>query len=207
MKYIFHYVSINKCPNVKDWKLVIFPENNISFGIIKPDSILDESLDKSLQAYSYHYFSNSHINLDDQLKRYESSNEYPTGLFYSVISHPMLLDSMKRQNIEKHLQNGEIIYINRSGGYCIAKGFTILEIIESDKLIFPKEIKSKEKITISKYPAGDHWYLSSNMIGRIFEENGFNKQDDAIEKALQYVSKKEITIKHENMFAYKRSGD
>ena len=205
--YKFVYVSINRCPSAKEWKLMITPEDNLigNTGIVRPDSILQEANDKAIDSYARRYFSDAHMNLENALKRKDDDSGKPTNVFFAVTCHPLVLDGQKREQMAKFLQRGDTILLNRNGGYCFLKDHTILEQRELDTMMFPPADTTEERITVSRYPGCKHYYLSSNMIGRIFANNQFWKQETAIEAARQYVPEDRITVK-EDSFAYMQNG-
>lgn len=202
MKYKFVYVSLERCPSIKEWKLLIDPEDQIIGIVPKIGSVLEEVLDNSIKSYSMAYFSDPHINLEQILKRGSEG----TSLFFSIISHPLILDGQKRENICRKLAEGKSILIARNGSYSFLEGYIILDTFYSDLLVYPKENDSKEKIIISRYPGCKHYYLSSNLRGRIFSNNQFYDKSEAFKEACKYVTKNCITIK-EDSFAYLTTGD
>lgn len=215
MSYKFVYVSLNKVPSIKGWYLIIEPDENIIKNIcIRTGSVLEEVSDKWIQSYSQRYFGDKHTNMDDALNRVEYdekrygkvSDGALTSLFFSTISHPLVLDGMKRNNILKHLSNGRTILINRNGGYSFLEGYTVLCEEIRDEMIFPKDDAIIEKIFISRYPGCKHYYLSSSVGGRIFNNNAFFTKSSAREEALNYVDEKNI-IEREDTFMYTRIGD
>ena len=67
-------------------------------------------------------------------------------------------------SIERYLLAGEIVLVNSSGGFMPADGTPILETVESDNLHWDERFDD-ERITISRWPKGKHWYLSSTQVG------------------------------------------
>lgn len=204
--YTFALVSLNKCPNVKGWMLVITSEENLvaGIGIAKPDSVLEQANNKSLQSYAERYFADPHMNLEAALKRTDSDGK-DTNIFFSMVCHPLVMGGQKREQMAKFLSQGRTIYINRNGGYSFADCYTVLETRILDTMMFPAEDSLVERIIVSRYPGCKHYYLSSNLIGRIFADNAFWKKDTAIEAALEYVDKDHLTVK-EDSFAYMNNG-
>lgn len=211
--YKFVYVSLDKVPSVRGWYLLIEPLDNIGISmeeiglyVPKSGSVLEESLDKWLQSYAQRYFSDKHMNIEHALKRSDNDNGKHANIFFSTISHPCVLDGIKRANIIKHLSQGRTILINSNGGYSFLDGYTILETVIKDEMIFPKNENVTERIIISRYPGCKHYYLSSNIGGRIFNNNAFFTKKMAREEALKYTDENNI-IEREDTFMYTRSGD
>lgn len=205
--YTFVLASLDKCPNLKQWMLVITPEDNMigSTGIPKNDSVLQTANDKAIDSYARRYFSDPHMNIEKALARTDSDGK-DTNVFFSVVCHPLVLDGQKREAMAKFLSQGRTIFINRNGGYSFAEGYTVLEQRVLDTMMFPPADEVVERITVSRYPGCKHYYLSSNMIGRIFAENQFWKKQTAVDAAKQYVDEDHITVK-EDSFAYMQNGD
>ena len=56
--------------------------------------------------------------------------------------------------------------VNMNGGMMPMAGATILDTVESEELIWPDR-QDGERITLSRWPKGKHWYLASST-GRVF---------------------------------------
>lgn len=208
MSYTFVLAALKKLPNVRDWKLVITPEDNIdsTVGIPEPDGVFQKANDNMIDAYSRRYFSDGHMNLESALKRSDSDSGKYLNVFHSMITHPLILDGRTREAQLDMLRKGHTLYMNRNGGWSTSEAYDIVETRVLDKMIFPKEDECAERIIISRYPGCKHYYLSSTVPSRIFDENRYMSQSSAIKAAEEYVPRDRITVK-EDTFSYARQGD
>jgi hypothetical protein len=89
------------------------------------------------------------------------------------------------RSIETELQQGDVL-VNPAGGFVAKRDLVVLEEIESDDLTWPEHY-ADEIITISRWPRGKHYYISSNR-GRVFVPEKFTTYRAARVAALKYVS-------------------
>lgn len=99
--------------------------------------------------------------------------------------------------ILNHLLNGRALLFNRMGGYTIYNRKDELNRRKQKNLIWPDAKKTrKEVITISRWPAGSHWYLSS---AKILDHLPYDLKFVSAERAKDYVKRKfpnvEIRVK------------
>ncbi|MHC4298027.1 MAG: hypothetical protein ACYS7Y_12050 [Planctomycetota bacterium] len=79
--------------------------------------------------------------------------------------NPVRLAALWLETVNKLLFDGPIV-INSSGGCLMLDEVKVIAEQQSDKLVWP-EYNKDEIITISRWPEGRHFYLSSNM-NRVF---------------------------------------
>lgn len=88
------------------------------------------------------------------------------------------------QSLESALQEGDVL-VNPAGGFVAKRDLIVLAEIKRRDLIWP-EVFADEIITISRWPKGTHYYLSSNR-GRVFVPEKFVTYRAARLAALRYV--------------------
>jgi hypothetical protein len=81
----------------------------------------------------------------------------------------------------------EDVLVNSSGGLLPLSAVTILDEVESDKLFWMDKYND-EKIIISRWPEGKHWYLTSNH-NRVFCPSKYNSEKEAYEVAKIFTDK------------------
>jgi len=99
--------------------------------------------------------------------------------------NPIKLAAGWLQTADKFLIEGETILVNVNGGMLSAKEVKILETVESDDIDWDVRYED-EKITISRWPEGRHYYLCSNK-NRVFIPDKYNDYADALKAARRYV--------------------
>jgi len=96
-------------------------------------------------------------------------------------------------SVERFLVQGEAVLVNANGGMMPLAGAMILDTVESDDPHWDDRYDD-ERITISRWPAGKHWYLSSNK-GRVFCPAKYDSLDEARQEAMRYVPADRIKTK------------
>ena len=155
-----------ECPNLVGWYMKVTPDNW-------------QAIDKLHASFCSKLFHKH--NKDPHNWKKDDANPFSDVVRYGTL----FLETLTR-----HQQNGETLYVNSRGGWMNDKGIKILAEIETEK--WPEEIEG-EIITISKWPAGKHYYLASNK-ERIFLENKFDDVLLAREHAKLFVSEANIKI-------------
>ncbi len=102
--------------------------------------------------------------------------------FYS----PVVLAAGWLVTIEKYLLEGVIVAVNSRGGMLPLAEVKVLSTIESEEMRWPNIIED-ERITISRWPEGRHFYLSSNR-SRIFVPSKYNEYAAAFRAAKKYTN-------------------
>ena len=93
----------------------------------------------------------------------------------------------------RYLLRGETLLLNMSGGMMPMAGATILDTVESEELIWPDR-HDDERITLSRWPQGRHWYLSSTT-NRVFIPLKYVSYEEALKVARRYVPAARIRTK------------
>ena len=88
------------------------------------------------------------------------------------------------ESLESALLEGDLL-VNPAGGFVAKRDLIVLAEIKRRDLIWP-EVFADEIITISRWPKGTHYYLSSNR-GRVFVPEKFVTYRAARLAALRYV--------------------
>ncbi len=146
-----------RCPDLQGWYLVLKPDDW--------ESLMD--LHKGMAGLYYAKFGPD------------------TPLVKSAYMGPLGLAALWLQSVEKLLGAGTTIAVNSCGGILLLKGLTILAELESKKMVWPDTYPG-EIITISKWPEGRHYYLSSNQ-DRVFVPSKYVQYKDAKEAASRYT--------------------
>ena len=104
----------------------------------------------------------------------------------AYIKSPARLAATWLQSIENFLAAGIILAVNSHGGMMLLDSVKVLATIESEKMIWPGYYDN-EIITISHWPEGEHFYLSSNK-DRVFVPPKYTEYIDAREIAEKYTN-------------------
>ena len=148
-------------PNITGWYLELRPGDVETL----------EKIHRGVTAqYFFKYDRNPHIQADE---------------CYRAFYNPVTLAAKWLQCVERFLSAGEALLVNANGGFIPQDGVRILDYIESDSLRWP-DPRDDEIITISRWPAGQHWYLSSNK-HRVFCPSKYDSLDEALCEAHRYV--------------------
>ncbi|KKL95459.1 hypothetical protein LCGC14_1854360 [marine sediment metagenome] len=118
-------------------------------------------------------------------------NGKPVGP-HSAFMNPVHLGAKWLQTADKFIIAKSHILVNKVGGIVPPGRFTILDTFESETLQWP-DTDETEKITLSKWPRGRHWYLKSST-GRIFSPVKMGSLKEAKEVAGRFVSKDRIKV-------------
>jgi hypothetical protein len=163
MSYTFCLCQLHpKCPDLTGWMLAIRPTD--------PVGLLMEVHRGVISLYYNKFGLDPHIQAD----------EFRRGLY-----NPIKLAAGWLQTADKFLIEGETILVNVNGGMMCAKEVTILETIERDKIDWTVRYED-ERITISRWPEGEHYYLCSSK-NRIFVPDKYHDYADALKAAHRYV--------------------
>lgn len=150
-----------KCPDLQGWYLVLEPDD--------VDTLM--KLHKGVTGLYYHKFG-----LDPHYQKPE------LGILY----HPMRLSAGRFTSVEKFLFSGITLAVNSSGGMIPLDSVKVLVAEESERLIWPDRWLF-ETITISRWPRGRHYYLSSNR-NRIFVPTKHGTYEGAHQVAKMYTT-------------------
>lgn len=154
-----------KCPNLQGWYLVLEP-NDL------------ETLEKLHQSISAFYFQK--FGLDPHLQKDMSNPD--TGAY---LKHPVRLAGLWSETIEKQLFRGRVL-VNSRGGI-LPNDVRVLAEVTRVKMLWPGPFDPKEVITISRWPKGFHFYLSSSK-ERIFTPPKYETLEEAREVAEIYTN-------------------
>lgn len=151
-----------KCPDVIGWYLVLEP------GDI--DTLM--KLHKGVCYFYFHKFG-----MDPHLKP-DTKEGY--------LKNPVRLAASWLQSIEKFLLEGITLAINSNGGIAPLDSVTILSEHQRETISWP-DYYDDEVITISRWPEGRHYYLSSNK-DRIFVPPKYVEYKAAHHAAQRYTN-------------------
>ena len=172
MTYTFHNCQLHpKCPDLTAWMLAIQPTDPIDLLM---------TVHRGVIALYYNKFGQ-----DPHIQANETQRE-----LYS----PVKLATGWLQTAHKFLINGETILVNINGGMLTTKDVTILDTVTSDNIDWDIRYDD-EKITISRWPEGRHYYLCSSK-NRIFVPDKYNNYADALKAAKRYVPEDRIISKN-----------
>ncbi len=185
----YQKLQLKRCPSVVGWYLKI---------------TTPEELDDHQNTYFAHYwrafFEDPHT--EAALKK---------GDAVACARQPMVLLPKRLQVMWKNLMQYGAIFINKAGGWMILPGDTheILETREAES--FPIEAAPDARfswVTISKWPAGQHFYLTGNPVNLAFKQEKYDTLQEAMDEALRHVPESRI-IKNLNSgpYTYKQEGD
>ncbi len=161
--YKFVYCQTHpKCPNVRGWYLILEPGDL--------DTLME--LHRGVMGFYYHKFG-----LDPHYQKPE------LGALY----HPIRLAAVWLTSVEKFLFNRITLAVNSAGGMIPLDSVKVLVEEESERFIWPNRW-TLETITISRWPRGRHYHLSSNR-NRIFVPAKHNTYEDARQVAQMYTTK------------------
>jgi len=111
-----------------------------------------------------------------------------------MLKNPVRLAASWLQSMEKFLIAGTTVLVNSSGGMMPYDESKVRTAIERWEMIWPSdetwpsdEFNEREIITISRWPQGRHYYLSSNK-GRVFVPSKYRNYEHAKRVAEQYTS-------------------
>ena len=151
-----------KCPDLHGWYLILRPDDL--------DTLI--RIHRGVCGLLYHKFG-----LDPRT---------PESEFLGMVCNPINLAAGWLVAVEKHLAAGIALAINSSGGWFPLSRMKILVEEESTRLIWPDKYKN-EVVTISRWPEGRHYYLSSNK-NRVFTSGKHNTYKDALQVARMYTA-------------------
>lgn len=156
---MYHFVRCQpdtKCPDLQGWYL-----------ILEPDTV--ETLEKLHRGVAHFYYAkygmNPHIDV----------------LGKDWFKHPIRLAALWLQTIEKFLAAGTTLAVNSSGGMLPLDDVKVLATTESERMAWP-DLHEDEIVTISLWPEGKHFYLSSNK-NRVFVPPQYVRYEDALHAA------------------------
>lgn len=140
---------------------------------------------------------------------FKDGNEHRPNSELGDLIAPMRLGGGWCMTMEKIFHEHGCAFVNSSGG--ITTPMEVLEERKSETLHFPENpsrpsVRSPEVITISQFPAGDHYYLKSTQ-GRLFSPEKYNTFDEAYAVALKYTSQDHIYGKKVEIPKRKHEGD
>lgn len=174
MEFNFVKTQLKKCPNIIGWYLILDPK------------------DDDLLLYIHKIVTQTNIlkaEKDPHIK-----GEINKSSFLVMIQHPISLSARWLMAMENNRFNGNIALVNRSGGWMpLDDQINILQRVTKNKFEFPTDkYEDQERLTISRFPDGKHWYISSNK-DRMFDK--FNNVDEALVEAKRHVPYNKISIK------------
>jgi len=153
----------DKCPDLLGWYL-----------ILKPGDL--DALMKLHKSVAYLYFSK--FGMDPHIKQ---------GFVEGVLNNPIWLAARWLETMEKFLMTGAAILVNSSGGMMPYDETKVRTVVDREKMIWPSDdFDEEEIITISRWPKGRHFYLSSST-NRVFVPPKYVKYEDALDAAKEYT--------------------
>lgn len=163
-KYRFIRCRPHKKVDTQGWYLILSEEMGIGYC-----RDLVDKLHNSISNFYYFKFG-----MDPHLK------DKP---FYN----PIALAAKWFESVISALVNSETLAMNSCGGWFPLGDTEILEEVWSDELRWPDRYPD-EVITISRWPDGQHFYLTSNQ-DRLFSLSKFNTVAAAEREAKKYTDK------------------
>lgn len=155
MPYTFHLCQTHpKCPDLKAWYLQIGPTD--------PVDLLMKVHRGVIGLYYNKFGQDPHI----------QANELQRDLY-----NPIKLAAGWLATADKFLIQGKTILVNFNGGIVTTDTVTILDTVQSDNLDWDIRYDD-ERVTISRWPEGKHYYLCSNK-NRLFVPDKYNEYQDA----------------------------
>jgi len=149
------------CPDLQGWYLILEPDDL--------DALM--ALHKGVASLYYCKYG-----MDPHLK--PDSDE-------GFLKNPIRLAALWLGTVEKFLSAGTTLAVNSSGGMIPLDSVKVLATVEQEKMVWP-DLYDDEKITISRWPEGKHYYLSSNK-NRVFVPPSYNSYTDAYAAARKYT--------------------
>lgn len=113
-------------------------------------------------------------------------------LFIYGYNYDINLFKLIKEQIFRQLNFGNTVYIRENGSWYINDD--TVEITDR-KIMTEFRFPTNTRITISRWPNGIHWYLSTKNSNRKFPK--FKTIDDAISEALKYTTRSNIEIKYD----------
>lgn len=102
-----------------------------------------------------------------------------------VLKNPVRLAALWLGSVEKFLSASTTLAVNCCGGMVPLDSVNVLATVDSELMVWP-ELFPDEIITITRWPEGQHFYLSSNK-NRLFVPHKYPKYDDAHAMAQKYT--------------------
>lgn len=147
------------CPNLQGWYLV-------------------------LKRYDFAALMELHLGVTNLYYHKFGTNPHATE-FEIATYNPIVLATKWLSSIEHYLLNDTTLVVNSAGGMVPLDSVKVLATIESEKMVWPTIYKD-EIITISRWPEGRHYYLSSNK-NRIFVPPKYVQYEAARHTAKKYT--------------------
>jgi len=151
-----------KCPDLHGWYLVLKPDDL--------DTLM--KIHKGVVGLLYH--------------KYKLDPHIPKSEFLLTIYNPIRLAAGWLACVEKHLTAGITLAVNSKGGWFPLSRMEVLVEEKSERLIWPDRYRN-EVITISRWPEGRHYYLSSNR-DRVFISGKHSTYKGAFQVARMYTA-------------------
>jgi hypothetical protein len=174
------------------------PQGEAGWCLAIPKDAFELSMEmhgRVIKQMALKFFKDPHLFNDGEPRREDSP-------FY----HPIKLAAGWMNTCLRGLTEYGIVYMNRATGLVFGDAITVLETRESATLEFPKsDNKDGVKITISRWAAGLHYYLSANT-NQVFKELKFDSYDEAMAEARKYAHDDSISFKPGDHI-YAREGD
>jgi hypothetical protein len=131
-------------------------------------------------------------------------------LTFADLRHPVKLGVERTFSLIKAYFNYGYVLINKVGGWMVLnKDCNILE--EKEDKEWPKTDEKwsdyAPRITINKWPLGNHYYLTSWPKPVIFSQDKFNTYEEAFNEAKKFVPENRIKMKEPEKFTYPKMGD
>jgi len=173
MKYTFIKTQLNHCPNVTGWYLKWNTNDSAMLSDLHQFVTVTALLS---------YKDNPHL-----------QKSVKEGDVYAYHHNPVVRGQKWIATIEKYRSQSPYLLINKAGGWMfLDNGVKVIGEIQSDKFQFPTdEIDKRERITISIWPDGKHYYLTSSKNTVIPKCDSL---DEAMEIAKKYALPERIKV-------------
>lgn len=189
MTYHFARIKVHPKLDLTAWYLVIRKEAvNLTMDMHK----------SAATSMFLRFFRDPH--LFDQ-KTWKAKNAY--GEFFN----PVKLSAGWLQTALNGLSQFGVVYMGTAHGLLFGERVEIVEERTSEKLEFPKGDEHKEgvKITISRWAAGEHYYLNASN-NQVFAQPKFDTYEEALAEARKHAFEGNIAFKPGD-YQYKNEGD
>lgn len=151
-----------KCPDIQGWYLVLEPDDLCTLDQVHKGVV------------HFYYFK---FGLDPHIEKSELAPLY----------NPISLGAKWLCTASNYLfGEGTTLAINPSGGMTPLSDMIILAEVISDELVWPNHFED-EIIKISRWPKGQHFYLTSNK-NRVFVPSKHKTYEQALKVAEKYTS-------------------
>lgn len=180
--FVFVLVQLKKCRRVTQW-------------LLQTDSVLSKEVSEMHRIWLNTIYRK--YKLDPHLTDYAAKGNFIAAYLINI---PKLAEGWMR-TLMKLLKDGSVGF-NRVGGMQSMNHLEVLKVEKREELLWPED-EEPETITISRWPNGKHFYLTSSL-NRQFPRK-YSSLTSAKRAARRFVKPEQIIVK-EPGFAYKHEG-